>query len=77
MTEKPTTGKVSYKAYQCSICGAKREQQTNHWGDIYNIHCTVCRMPTVWQCEEEVPEGYGVPEPWKLVPMKDVLCQIK
>ncbi len=68
MAEKPTTGKVSSKAYQCTTCGAEKEEKTNHWGDIY-IHCDVCRTTTVWECEDEIPEEYKKPEPWDLEPM--------
>lgn len=76
MAEKlKTTGKYSYKPYQCTGCGQEKEQGTNHWGDIYP-YCSVCCTTTVWKCLEPIPEGYTTPAPWKIVKLGDI-CEIK
>jgi len=66
------TGKYSIKPYKCSECGQEVETGTNHWGDIYPW-CYVCNKPTVWECQEELPEGYEKPEPWKAKRLGDVV----
>jgi len=68
---KPKTGKYSIKPYECTECGVKKDQGTNHWGEIYP-HCSVCGTVTVWKCLEPVPDGYDTPEPWKIVKLGDV-----
>lgn len=68
---KPTTGKYSHKPYKCTGCGTEKSQGTNHWGAIYP-YCRRCCKITVWECLEPVPEGYGVPEPWKIVKLGDI-----
>lgn len=73
---KPTTGRYSIKRYQCKRCGHESQEGTNHWGEIYS-RCSNCswKYPleaTVKVCLEPVPEGYGTPEPWKIVKLGDV-----
>lgn len=68
----PTTGKISFKPYTCSGCGAEKEIDTNHWGSCYPW-CSVCQKPTVWKCGEEPPEGFGVPEEWRIMKLGDVV----
>ena len=69
-----TTGKYSVKPYECTECGNEIETGTNHWGECYPF-CKVCGKHTPHMCTEEVPEGYGTPEPWKMVKLEDV-CEI-
>ena len=64
MTELQILSKDSYKAYQCKSCGMEKEFKTNHYGDVYNIPCSVCKDLTIWECEEELPEGHGRPFHW-------------
>lgn len=76
MDKKPTTGACSSKPYRCTHCGHERQVVTNHWGEIYSP-CPACSwkrpgQATVSTCVEPVPEGYGVPEPWKIVKLGDV-----
>lgn len=71
---KPTTGKLSYKTYECMNCGKRTDHQTNHWGEIY-ARCTACGHTRLF-CTEDPPEGYGIPEPWKMVKLGDI-CEIK
>jgi hypothetical protein len=52
-------------------CGQEKEIGTNHWGECYPF-CSVCQRHTVWVCQEEMPEGYEKPEPWKLVKLGDI-----
>ena len=66
----PTTGRLSNKPYECE-CGYEKEVQTNHWGEVY-LRCPVCRRLTAWKCNEPVPAGYGIPEKWKIVKLKDI-----
>ena len=74
---KPTTGKYSHKKYQCGNCGHEGLFGTNHWGEFYNTKCPKCNQMSVWKCMEKPPEGYGVPEPWKTVKIKDLLGKQK
>ena len=67
----PTTGKYSHKPYRCTQCGREESHGTNHWGSIYP-YCTTCITTTVWECLEAVPEGYSIPEEWKLVKLGDI-----
>jgi hypothetical protein len=69
--KKPTTGKHSVKPYRCTGCGSEKEFKTNHWGAIYP-YCSVCVNVTVWVCEEPLPEGYDIPEPWDIVEIKNM-----
>lgn len=77
---KPTTCKASHKRYQCTACGHVEEHQTNHYGEIYP-RCRKCgwkrpmEMGQRHVCLETVPEGMGVPEPWKMTKLGDV-CEI-
>jgi hypothetical protein len=73
--KKPTTGKVSYKKYRCTKCGFVSEQQTNHWGHIYPCCEKCCNCEH--ECLELVPEGYDVPERWKLVTIGEILVNPK
>lgn len=74
---KPTTSKISYKRYQCTACGHVSEQQTNHYGDCYPP-CRKCGWKRPMEtgqrhiCLEAVPEGMGVPAPWKMVKLGDI-----
>ncbi len=70
----PVTGKYTCKTYRCTGCGTEKQIGTNHWGQCYP-YCGKCNTITVWECLEPVPDGYGVPEPWKLVSLGDV-CEI-
>lgn len=56
--------KITSKAYECIKCGKEEEHETNHWGSIYNIPCSVCETLTEWKVSEEIPDGAWVPEPW-------------
>jgi DNA-directed RNA polymerase subunit RPC12/RpoP len=77
------TGKYSIKPYECLRCGHEFETGTNHWGNIYNIKCTGCswkygpghsESPFVeCKCNEEMPEGFEKPEPWKTVKLGDLI----
>ena len=67
----PTIGKYSPKPYKCKECGMVSEHGTNHWGDIYP-YCSNCRAVTVHECQEAVPEGYGVPPKWGIVNIGEV-----
>lgn len=74
--KKPTTGAYSIKPYKCNNCNHEFETGTNHWGEIYT--CPLCQRlgnGAIAQCLEPVPEGYGVPEKWKLVKLGDI-CEI-
>lgn len=69
-----TTGKYSQKPYKCTNCGTIKTIGTNHWGEIYPF-CSKCCNTTVWECLEELPEGYSKPAPWKVVKLGDI-CEI-
>lgn len=77
----PTTGQYSHKKYRCLSCGHISVQGTNHYGQIYP-RCTKCgwkhpmEAGQVHECLEPVPEGMGIPEPWKIVQLQDI-CEIK
>lgn len=76
MTEKDkiyTTGKYTYKPYECTNCGLEKEIGTNHWGECYP-RCPNCDN-MCFKCNEPVPKGYGVPEKWKTVKLGDI-CEI-
>lgn len=66
------TGRYSVKPYRCTTCGREEQHGTNHWGDIYP-HCRHCGTITVFECLEPVPEGYGVPEKWKICRLGDLV----
>lgn len=68
----PTTGKYCHKPYQCTECGREEELGTNHWGQCYPI-CRACLKTTVWKCLEKPPKGMGLPTPWKMVKLGDVV----
>lgn len=69
---KPKTGKYSIKKYQCIDCKTIENIGTNHWGECYPF-CETCRSPTVWQCLDPIPKGYGIPEPWRIMKLADLL----
>ena len=56
--------KITTKAYECTKCGKEEEHETNHWGSIYNIYCSVCSTLRTWKVSEEIPEDAWIPEPW-------------
>ena len=58
--------KMKRKAYACTKCGKEEEHETNHWGNIYNIACSVCETLTEWSVSEEIPEDGWIPEPWSM-----------
>ena len=68
-----TIGEYSKKKYKCRICGTEKLIGTNHWGCCYSWfgynHCPYCSLsePTIWDCQEPVPEGYEKPEEWEIV----------
>lgn len=78
--KKPTTSKISYKQYKCTACGYISLRQTNHYGECYP-RCKKCGWKRPMEtgqrhvCLEPVPEGMGVPEPWKIVKLGDI-CEI-
>ena len=78
---KPTTSAYSYKKYRCTSCGHVSEHGTNHYGAIYP-RCNECgwkhpmQLSMVHECLEPVPEGMGIPTPWKIVKLSDI-CEIK
>ena len=67
-----TTSKLSVKRYKCTgpDCGYERMGATNHYGEIYD-RCPVCGW-CCHTCLEPVPEGMGVPTPWKKVKLGDI-----
>jgi len=68
-----TLGKLTWKLYRCVKCGSKEDQQTNHWGEIYNIKCKgLCGTYTVFECMEDPPKGYEKPPPWKMVKLDEI-----
>ncbi len=75
--DKPlqTTGAITAKRYKCVDCGHEHTASTNHYGEIY-IRCTKCSWKPGQgmrhECLEPLPEGWGRPEPWKLVKLGDV-----
>ncbi len=80
------TGKYSHKLYKCRTCGHEQMIGTNHWGECYSWGyvnaCPSCHWkhsyePTVWECQEQPPEGYSKPEPWKMVRLGDLLAEQK
>jgi len=77
MSDKPTTSKYSVKKYKCTSCGHISNIGSNHWGQVYP-RCKACgwkhpmEMGQVHECLEPVPEGMGVPEPWKMVRLGDI-----
>jgi len=79
---KRVTGKMSYKSYRCLKCGAVSSHQTNHYGEIYP-RCGECGWKRPFekgqphQCLDPVPEGWDVPEPWKMVRLRDIMELVK
>lgn len=74
---RPTTGRISSKPYRCTACGHISQIGTNHWGECYSS-CVACSwkrpgQPTVQECLEPPPEGYGIPEKWKIVKLGDLI----
>ena len=69
------TGQYSQKNYRCKDCGFTRLEGTNHYGDIYS-RCPECSWKVgqglVSECVDPLPEGWGTPEPWKLVKLGDI-----
>ena len=70
---KPTTGKYSVKPYNCDECDALRYTGTNHWGKFYNTRCNECYAFASWSCAEPAPNGYSLPEEWKVVRLGDLV----
>lgn len=66
-----STSKYSDKLYRCNNCGHQRMIGTNHFGECYlrcpNCSWRTCKSFQVHTCMEPVPEGMGIPEPWKIV----------
>ena len=69
-----TRGAYSVKQYRCRTCGQMSAHGTNHWGAIYP-YCSSCRSISILDCQEATPEGFGIPEEWKIVKLGDV-CEI-
>jgi predicted nucleic acid-binding Zn ribbon protein len=73
-----TTGKVSFKRYQCKDCGNIVELSTNHYGEIYPT-CRKCgwkhpdSLGQVHTCLEPVPSGWSVPKPWTSIKLNDLI----
>lgn len=74
---KQVTSKYSMKKYRCKSCGFESMHGTNHYGEIYP-KCRNCgwkrpfELSQVHECLESVPEGMGIPEPWKMVKLGDI-----
>jgi hypothetical protein len=69
-----TIEKIKPKQYKCTGCGWVRMIETNHYCEIYPF-CSECNDRTVWKCIEEIPEGFDVPVPWKMVKL-GTACEI-
>jgi hypothetical protein len=69
--DRPTTGKYTTKPYVCTTCGHKHNIGTNHWGECYP-RCTNCGVVCAHKCLEPVPEGYSIPETWKIMRLGDI-----
>ena len=73
-----TTEGIRSKPYKCSVCGFKKDIETNHYGECYSLfnynHCPDCPTTqlTTWICHEVLPEGFTKPEPWTVVKLGDV-----
>ena len=83
-SSKPTTGKVTTKRYRCAHCSAEHDVATNHYGEVYSRcpnssclsrrpSCNSTYQPPRHVCLDELPQGMGRPEPWKVVKLGDVL----
>ena len=78
MVDQPTTYKFTQKKYRCTECGHESMMGTNHWGECYP-RCKKCgwkypmQMGQVHECLEKPPKGYGIPEPWQMVKLGDVV----
>lgn len=65
-----TTGKQSYKTYQCPRCNHEESHKTNHFGKIY-VKCNGCSWknplnPIVAMvCQDPIPNGWDVPPEWE------------
>lgn len=70
-----TTGKYSEKLYKCKRCGAEVMIGTNHWGECYPSCVTGMCIGTVavWECQEQMPEGYIEPTKWKTVKLSEIV----
>jgi DNA-directed RNA polymerase subunit RPC12/RpoP len=71
MSDLKITGRMTNKRYKCSRCGHESMRTTNHYGSIYP-ECRVCNLVTVHKCLDPVPEGWGIPEEWKIVKLGDI-----
>jgi hypothetical protein len=75
------TGDMTPKRYRCE-CGYESVHSTNHYGSFYD-HCPKCSWKSpmspikVHACLEPLPDGWGRPEPWKMVELKDIATIIK
>jgi len=72
------TGRFSRKRYRCLECGHESFRETNHYGYVYPS-CEICRLDNPLQlsseheCLEPLPDGWGIPERWKVVKLGDVV----
>jgi DNA-directed RNA polymerase subunit RPC12/RpoP len=77
-TKSIITGPYTHKRYKCTSCGHESLHGTNHYGEIYP-RCRNCgwknpmELGQVHRCLEKLPEGWGVPEPWKRVKLGDIV----
>jgi hypothetical protein len=71
------TGKYSHKQFKCRECGNIQTEGTNHYGAIY-IRCNCCSWKSplspikIFDCIDPLPDGWGIPEEWKLVKLGDI-----
>lgn len=70
---------ITSKRYACQQCGHEKQIETSHFGQTYSIGnysmCPKCghrNGVTVWICQEAVPNGCHVPEPWRILELKEV-----
>lgn len=69
------TGKCTSKLYKCSECGYEVKTTTNHYGEYYD-RCDNCSWTPnqikTFVCQETLPKGWELPEPWKFTTLGDV-----
>ena len=71
-------GNILYKKYKCNRCGKITMQDTNHYGEIYNMRCEGCSWKNPMQpfvtmeCIDKIPKGWKKPEKWKTVELSVV-----
>ncbi len=66
------TGTYSMKPYRCNACKHEAMHGTNHWGEIYP-QCRNCGTINGMTCLEPLPEGFQMPEKWKLGRLGDLI----